>query len=125
MRRIKVTCFGYTRVSSPGQSKGHGPERQRQLIQEFADRNGFEVVAYYEDAYTGTEGDRPQFVEMLTAMMTNGIKTVVIESLDRFARGIQVQCTLLARLAAEGLTLIAANTGDNVTAAISDDPMRK
>ncbi len=124
-RKIKVPCFGYIRVSSPGQSKGHGPERQRELIQEYADHNGYEIVAFYEDAYTGTEGDRPRFVEMLTAMMTNGVKTVVIESLDRFARGIQVQCTLLAKLAAEGLTLIAANTGDNVTAALNDDPMRK
>ncbi|MGQ0633422.1 MAG: recombinase family protein [Planctomycetaceae bacterium] len=124
-RKIKVPAFGYVRVSSPGQTKGHGPERQRELIQEWADRNGFEVVGFYEDAYTGTEGDRPQFMEMLGGMMTNGTKTVIVESLDRFARDMLVQCTLLAKLAAEGLTLIAANTGDNVTAALSDDPMRK
>jgi site-specific DNA recombinase len=124
-RKIKVPCFGYVRVSSPGQTKGHGPERQRQLIQEFADRHGFEVVAFYEDAYTGTEGDRPQFMDMLGSMMANGTKTVIVESLDRFARDMLVQCTLLAKLAAEGLTLIAANTGDNVTAALNDDPMRK
>ena len=124
-RKIKIPCFGYIRVSSPGQTKGHGPERQRELIQEFADRHGFEVVRFYQDAYTGCEGDRPEFMDMLGTMMANGTKTAIVESLDRFAREMVVQCTLLGKLAAEGLTLIAANTGEDVTEAMSADPMRK
>ncbi|MDZ4685756.1 MAG: recombinase family protein [Planctomycetaceae bacterium] len=120
-----VESFGYVRVSGKGQVKGHGPRRQRELIREFADANGYELVAVYEDAHTGTESDRPQFVAMLERMMGNGVKTVVVESLDRFARDLLIQSTLLAKLAAEGLTLIAANTGEDVTAAMQDDPMRK
>lgn len=120
-----VPSFGYVRVSGKGQVRGHGPRRQRELIREFADANGYELVAVYEDAHTGTESDRPQFVAMLTAMMSNGVKTVIVESLDRFARDLLIQSTLLAKLAAEGLTLIAANTGEDVTAAMQEDPMRK
>jgi DNA invertase Pin-like site-specific DNA recombinase len=45
--------------------------------------------------------------------------------LDRFARELLIQISLLAKLAAEGLTLVAANTGENVTDAMNDDPMRK
>jgi DNA invertase Pin-like site-specific DNA recombinase len=118
-------AYGYTRVSGLGQVNGHGPQRQRELISEFAAKAGIEVVKFFEDAHTGTEADRPAFVEMLAAMMANGVKTVIVESLDRFARDLLIQSTLLAKLASEGLTLVAANTGEDVTAAMLEDPMRK
>jgi DNA invertase Pin-like site-specific DNA recombinase len=62
---------------------------------------------------------------MLAAMMGNGVKACIVESLDRLARDLFVQNLLLAKLSAEGLTLIAANTGEDVTAAMKDDPMRR
>jgi site-specific DNA recombinase len=120
-----VKAFGYVRVSGVGQVKGHGPKRQREDIGEYARQHGIEIAGWYEDSHTGTEADRPQFVAMLGAMMGNGVKVVLVESLDRFARDLLIQSTLLAKLAAEGLTLIAANTGEDVTAAMQDDPMRK
>lgn len=123
--KMAEKCFGYTRVSGLGQIKGHGLDRQREIIAEFCGRAGYELEAIYEDAHTGTEADRPQFTEMLGAMMGNGVKVVVVESLDRLARDLMVQSTLLAKLAAEGLNLVAANTGENVTTAMQDDPMRK
>src|SRR5262245_39783270 len=104
--KMRRQAFGYVRVSGVGQTKGHGPERQRQLIKEYADANDLEVAGFYEDAHTGTDDweDRPQFAEMLAAMMGNGVKVVIVESLDRFARDLMIQSTLLAKLAAEGLT---------------------
>jgi DNA invertase Pin-like site-specific DNA recombinase len=120
-----TSVYGYCRVSGIGQTKGHGPQRQREDITEFAAHNGYTIAGWYEDAHTGTESDRPQFIAMLGAMMENGVKTVIVESLDRFARDLLIQSTLLAKLASEGLTLIAANTGENVTNAMQDDPMRK
>jgi site-specific DNA recombinase len=119
------TAYGYVRVSSIGQVKGYGPQRQREDIEAFAAANDYEVAQFFEDAYTGGEADRPQFVAMLLAMIGNGVKTVIVESLDRFARDLLIQSTLLAKLTSEGLTLIAANTGEDITAAIEDDPMRK
>jgi DNA invertase Pin-like site-specific DNA recombinase len=121
---MKTPAFGYVRVSGLGQRKGHGPERQREIIEGFA-RKRYEVAAVYADAHTGTEEDRPQFVAMLEALMGNGVKTVIVESLDRLARDLMIQSTLLAKLAAEGVTLLAANTGEDVTAAMKGDPMRK
>jgi DNA invertase Pin-like site-specific DNA recombinase len=53
------------------------------------------------------------------------VKTVIVESLDRFARDLLIQTSLLAKLVSEDITLIAANTGEDITAAIQDDPMRK
>jgi len=113
------------RVSSTGQVKGYGLDRQREDIAAFADANGYRIEHFYEDAHTGTEAERPQFMAMLTEMMSNGVKTVIVESLDRFARDLLVQSVLLSKLASEGLTLIAANTGEDVTAAMQNDPMRK
>jgi len=119
-------AFGYVRVSSKGQLKGHGPERQRDDIEEFAKRNGIELAGTFEDAWTGTDSDRPQFMAMLEAMMTNGVRTVIVESLDRFARDLAVQMQLIAKLVAEGITLIPANTGQVIdAAALDDNPMLK
>jgi DNA invertase Pin-like site-specific DNA recombinase len=122
-REPRRQAYGYVRVSGKGQLQGYGPERQREAIEDFAQRNGLEIAGWFEDAHTGTEADRPQFADMLGAMMGNGVKTVVVESLDRLARDYMIQGTLLAKLGAEGLTLFAANTGMNVTSAMRDDPM--
>lgn len=122
---MALKCYGYSRVSGVGQQAGHGPERQREIIRLYCEAQGYELVGFFDDAHTGTEADRPQFVAMLQAMLDNGVKTVVVESLDRLARDLMIQCTLLAKLSSCGLTLMAANTGENVTQAMQDDPMRK
>jgi DNA invertase Pin-like site-specific DNA recombinase len=119
-----IAAYAYIRVSGKGQLAGYGPERQEEGIRQFAKKAGYVIEAVYQDAYTGTEADRPRFTEMLAEMMGNGVKTVIVESLDRLARDLFVQSLLLAKLSAESLTLRAANTGEDVTAAMKDDPMR-
>ena len=117
-------AYAYIRVSSTGQLAGYGPERQEEMIRAFAKRSGYHIVTVYSEAYTGTEADRPQFNAMLTAMMLDGVKTVIVESLDRLARTLAIQTLLLTQLAASKLSLFAANTGENVTEALEDEPMR-
>jgi len=122
---MSQTAVSYRRVSTPKQTDGHGPERQGNIIHEYAKSAGIEIVGDYLEAYTGTESDRPEFVRMVADLLTNGCRTVIVESLDRFARDLIIQSSLLADLKARGITLIAANTGMDVTAALDDDPMRK
>lgn len=123
---MNTQAFGYVRVSGKGQLEGHGPKRQRDDIRQFAKRNGFELVHVYQDAWTGSDADRPEFVEMLEAMIGNGVKTVLVESLDRFARDLAVQMQLISKLLCEGLTLVTCNTGQEIAAATLDDnPMLK
>lgn len=83
------------------------------------------MVRVYLESHTGTEAERPVFVEMLTELLSNGCRTVIVESLDRFARDLLIQSTLIAKLSAEGVTLLSAATGEDVTAAMVDDPMRR
>src|ERR1035437_4412784 len=116
-------AFAYLRVSSRGQASGHGFERQEEAIRAFARTAKVEIVSVFRDAHTGTEADRPAFVEMLAAILSNGVVTIVVESLDRLARDIVIQTGLLGELRKRGVALIAANTGEDVTAI--DDPMRE
>ena len=118
-------AFAYTRVSSVGQNDGHGPERQLQEIQRFAKQRRLKIVETFHDSHTGTEEHRPAFSSMLAALKANGTRTVVIERLDRFAREIGVQIALFAALRREGITLLEASTGRDVTAALDSDPMAK
>jgi site-specific DNA recombinase len=120
-----VSVFAYLRVSSNGQVKGHGFQRQQETIFRFAGENGYNVVEIFRDAFTGTEADRPEFNRMVAGILGNGIQTILVESLDRLARDVMVQSLLLAKLAQHGITLINCVTGEDVTASMSEDPMRK
>lgn len=125
MTQPTLDAFGYVRVSGRGQVSGFGPERQRDDITACANRFGYNLLQIHEEQFTGTEFDRPIFMEMIGQMSLDGPKIVIVESLDRLARDLMIQNQILAKLCAEGLTLIAANTGENVTEAIMEDPMRK
>tara|TARA_Y100000593_G_scaffold93773_1_gene189989 strand:- start:4150 stop:4830 length:681 start_codon:yes stop_codon:yes gene_type:complete len=118
-------AVGYLRVSGKGQIKGHGLDRQREIVSKFASKNGIDVVEYYEEAHTGTELERPALTDMLARLVGNGIKTVIVEQLDRLARELNVQLSILAKLELEGITLISASTGEDVTSSMRDDPMKK
>ena len=120
-----IPAFAYLRVSSQGQVKGHGFERQAETISRFADENGYEVKETFRDAFTGTEADRPEFNKMVGSILGNGVRTIFVESLDRLARDVMVQSLLLSKLAQHGITLINCVTGEDVTASMSEDPMRK
>lgn len=118
-------AYAYLRVSSRGQVSGHGFDRQEEAIRSYARTAKVEIVETFREAHTGTEADRPVFVEMLAAILSNGVKTIIVESLDRLSRDIWIQTALLGELRKRGVSLVAANTGDDVTAAMADDPMRE
>ena len=123
---LKVVA--YLRVSGRGQVEGYGFDRQADTIAAWARHAGATVTATYrEEGVSGTkdEAHRPEFARMVEDLLSNGCRTIVVESLDRFARDLTVQMQLLAYLSSKGLTLISASTGDDVTAHIADDPMRK
>src|SRR4051794_19021887 len=120
-----IPVFAYLRVSSKGQVKGHGFERQEETISRFADESGYTVAEIFRDAFTGTEADRPEFNRMVATILGNGVRMILVESLDRLARDVMVQSLLLAKLAQHGITLINCVTGEDVTASMSEDPMRK
>ena len=122
---MAIAAYGYLRVSSEGQLKGHGLDIQRRDIESYAKSAGVQIVRFYEDAHTGTEADRPAFMDMLGECMSNGVRTVVVQCMDRLARDLLVQSLLLAKLSSAGVTLISASTGEDITASMTEDPMRR
>lgn len=121
-------AVGYLRVSGKGQLDGFGFDRQEKSILTFAKKAKYQIVDIYkEEAVSGTteEDKRPAFQEMITRLLKNGCNTIVIEGMDRLARELRVQENLCVYIASKELELISANTGENITEAIKEDPMKK
>jgi site-specific DNA recombinase len=116
-------AFGYIRVSGESQVEGDGPVRQRKAIEAYAKSNGIRVVQWFvEEAVSGTveSKDRPAFSEMLVALLSNGVRTVLVEHLDRLARDVFVQEGTIKLFKEKSLELISVKQPD----LCSDDPNR-
>jgi DNA invertase Pin-like site-specific DNA recombinase len=122
-----MKAYAYLRVSGKGQVVGTGFDRQIEAIQGFCKKAGYEIDWTYREQVSGTkdETDRPEFKAMVAEILRDGVDTVIVESLDRLAREYRIQEQLLIYLASKGINLISANTGENVTGAITADPMKK
>ena len=122
---MKKQCVGYCRVSGKGQTQGTGLERQEQAIRAYAKKAGYAIEQVYSEAFTGTKETRPAFTDMLADLLSNGCRVIVVERLDRLARDLQVQLQLVGLLCSKGVTLISADTQQDVTSAYQSDPMNK
>ena len=87
-------------------------KRQRAAVEAYAKAAGYEIVdTFYDAAVSGADPvtDRPGFTEMLERLMSNGARTILVESPDRFARDLMVQLAGHDMLKAKGISLIAAS----------------
>jgi hypothetical protein len=99
-------------------------KRQRAAIEAFAKTAGFEIVAeFYDAAVSGADSvtDRAGFAEMLERLMSNGARTIIVESPARFARDLMVQLAGHDMLKERGIALIAASVP---TFFVEDTPNR-
>ena len=126
-KQIKKIAVGYLRVSGKGQIKGHGFTRQKDEIQAYAKKNGYKINEWYEEVYTGTQEDRPEFMRMVEDVLGNGCRTIIIECMDRFGRRSMVSEQLLALLIRKDIAMISAMTDQNVTEDVQNenDPWKK
>ena len=123
-----TSACAYMRCSSKASLFGDTWERQGESILRCADLQGFVVShEYREEAVPGKldEDKRPAFQRMIADCLENGCKVIIVESLDRLAREYRIQESLIIYIATKGLTLISANTGENITEAMMGDPMRR
>jgi DNA invertase Pin-like site-specific DNA recombinase len=107
-------AVAYLRTSS---KTNVGPDKdsdKRQLaaINAFAKRAGYEIVGeFYDAAVSGADpvAARPEFARMLTALLANGARVIIVESPDRFTRDLAQQLLGHKMLEHLGLELIAAS----------------
>ncbi|MCP3400496.1 recombinase family protein [Bradyrhizobium sp. CCGB20] len=119
-KRQRKPAIGYTRTSSAanlGEGKDSVP-RQRQAIQAYANRAGYKIIAWFDDP--AVQGDdtidcRPGFAAALEKIAGNGVRTIIVETANRFARDLMVQEAGYSRLRADGIDLIAADKPDSFT----------
>jgi DNA invertase Pin-like site-specific DNA recombinase len=119
-----VKAFAYLRVSGQGQIDGDGFPRQEKTIRDYAKAHGFEIVEVFkEEGVSGTLIDRPTLAELMVSLEQNGhgVDTVIIERVDRLARDLMVQETILDDFKQNGINVISATDGD----LLEDDPTRK
>ena len=119
-------AIGYRRVSSRDQVQGTGLGRQATQIKKFALENAFQLERIFtEKGISGVVEKRPAFSEMIAYADAHDIKIIIIEDMTRLARELLLQMQLATFIASKEIDLYSANTGENISRAIYDDPMRK
>ena len=83
-----IAAVGYCRFSSENQADGFSIEAQKNAINEFASRAGYQILRFYVDeAKSGTTTDgRVGFLDMLSDSKKHEFQAVIVHKLDRFAR---------------------------------------
>src|SRR6516164_60145 len=117
MARNKIPAIAYFRTSSKSNvgTDKDSDKRQRAAVEGFAKANGYEIVAEFYDA--GVSGadpvtERPGFAAMLDHIAGNGVRTIIVESPDRFARDLAVQFAGHDFLRNLGVAVIPASAPD-------------
>jgi DNA invertase Pin-like site-specific DNA recombinase len=118
--QAKVQAVAYMRTSSAtnvGADKD-SEKRQRASIEAFAAARGFVLVDwFYDAAVSGADPvhERPGFTAMLDRIASNGVRCIIVESPDRFARDLAVQLAGHDFLKKLGVALIPASAPDFFT----------
>jgi site-specific DNA recombinase len=116
-------AFAYLRVSGKGQIDGDGFPRQLAAVKAYAKAHDIRIVRVFrEEGVTGTKEtmDRPAWAELMAAMHTNSVRTILIEKLDRLARDLMTQEACIAGLQKHGFTLVSVQEPD----LMATDPSR-
>jgi DNA invertase Pin-like site-specific DNA recombinase len=123
----RVEAVGYMRTSSAA-NVGDGKDseaRQRKAIEGYAKASGMVIVDwFYDAAVSGADPieARPGFAVLLARIAGNGVRTIIVETANRFARDLMVQEVGFAMLRSLGVTLIAA---DSPSSFLDDGPTSK
>jgi DNA invertase Pin-like site-specific DNA recombinase len=116
-------ALSYLRISGRGQINGDGFPRQREAIARYAKAHGIEVVGEYcDEGVNGTKDldDRDGLIDLMARIRSNGVQLVLVERADGMACDLMVSEVLLAEFRKRGVTVIAADSGTDLTAGDDD-----
>jgi len=120
-------AMAYLRTSSAANTGADkdSERRQRAAILAYAKRARIEITdMFYDAAVSGADpvAQRPGFAAMLERIEGNGVRTIVVETANRFARDLMVQEVGYAMLKERGIEIIAA---DSPASFLDDTPTAK
>jgi DNA invertase Pin-like site-specific DNA recombinase len=116
----KIRAIAYLRTSSAtnvGRDKD-SDKRQRAAIAAFAKARGYQIIEeFYDAAVSGADpiNEREGFKAMLDRIAGNGVKVILVESPDRFARDLAVQLAGHSYLKGLGVELVPTTAPDFFT----------
>lgn len=113
----RIEAVAYMRTSSAGNvgTDKDSEKRQRTAIEAYAKAAGYILVDwFYDAAVNGADPvtSRPGFAAMLERIACNGVRTIIVESPDRFARDLAVQLAGHDYLKGLGVALLPASAPD-------------
>ena len=116
----KIRAIAYLRTSSAANvgSDKDSDKRQRAAIAAFAKARGYQIVEeFYDAAVSGADpiNERQGFKAMLDRIAGNGVKVILVESPDRFARDRAVQLAGHSYLKGLGVELVPTTAPDFFT----------
>ena len=115
-----MTACAYFRTSSAtnvGADKD-SLKRQQDAVRAYAEGAGVEIVReFYDAAVSGADplDSRAGFSEMMTYMLGNGARTILVENAGRFARDTIIALTGYEYLKKQGVELIAVDAPTQFT----------
>ena len=118
-----MNACAYLRVSSAGQVDHDGIPRQLAAIQAYALAAEYKIVRVFEEQGVSGKVDqdsRPALRDMLRALHEIDCNVVIVEKMDRLARDLIVQETIIGKLQTMGVKLLSTMEPD----LCSGDPSR-
>jgi DNA invertase Pin-like site-specific DNA recombinase len=117
-RKKTIPALAYFRTSSATNvgADSDSEKRQRGAVAAFARSTGYVIEAeFYDAAVSGADpvDMRPGFAALLARVAGNGVKVVIVETANRFARDLIVQETGHKMLRNLGVELIAADSPES------------
>ena len=112
-----MAYFRTSSASNVGEEKD-SLRRQQTAVNAFASRQGYQTVdEFYDPAVSGSDAieDRPGFAALLDRIETNGVRTVIVEDLSRFAREMKAHVLGIALLRERKVRLLSASDGQDLT----------
>ncbi len=105
-------AIGGVRVSTQGQTDGHGPDRQREGIQQEADRNGLELIDWVEETISGADHDRAAENRYFTLARQRAGLNFIFSHPNRVGRHVKVTVGIAREIQRLGGTVWIAGLGN-------------
>ncbi|MFG2998715.1 recombinase family protein [Streptomyces sp. NPDC048340] len=115
----RLRLVAILRVSTKGQIDGYGLPAQRKDVKKWARLAGHRLVDILEDkATSGTEDEREELHEALVMLAAHEVDGILFPNMDRLARAMTVQESILAVIWAHNGRAFTADAGE----ILRDDP---